>query len=83
MTCDELNERLTDVREGALPGDLCDEVQRHLESCHDCQGVRQDLEDLARLCRELSAPSTMPGDVRHRIEELLGAEGRPPRRPSA
>jgi hypothetical protein len=80
MTCEQLYDRLTDLAEGSLPGDICDEVNRHLAECGDCQLVRQDLEDLARLCREASAPSTMPDGVRSRIETLLADPGSDPRR---
>lgn len=84
MTCEELYDRLTDLAEGTLPGDVCDDVQRHLAQCHDCQHVRQDLEDLARLCREAAAAQTMPDDVRQRIAEMLAQpEDRGPRRPTA
>jgi len=83
MTCGELYERLTELAEGTLPADLCAEVLSHLEGCPDCQAVRQDLEDLARLCRrQASAATTMPDDVRHRIEVLLAPDDGP-RRPSA
>ena len=82
MTCRELYERLTELAEGTLPAHLSDEVRSHLEGCSDCQAARQDLEDLARLCRQPSAATTMPDDVRHRIEVLL-AQDDGPRRPSA
>jgi anti-sigma factor RsiW len=49
MTCAQLYDRLTDLTEGSLPGDVCEEVNRHLAECTDCQLLRQDLEDLARL----------------------------------
>ena len=71
MTCEELYGRLTDHSEGVLKGDVCAEVERHLAECAGCQQIRQDLEDLARLCRESAAPSTMPADVRSRIASLL------------
>jgi predicted anti-sigma-YlaC factor YlaD len=78
MTCAELYDRLTDFVDGTLRGDVCDEVQRHLQECADCGAVRQDLEDLARLCRQTAAkPTTMPDVVRHRIEVLLAAEDAP------
>jgi anti-sigma factor RsiW len=83
MSCDELYERLTDFVEGTLQGDICQEVEQHLSECHDCQHVRQDLEDLARLCRQSSAPPTMPDVLRQRILVLLAEEETPPRRPSA
>jgi anti-sigma factor RsiW len=80
MTCAQLYDRLTDLAEGTLSADLCEEVNRHLAECGDCQRLREELEDLARLCRETSAPTTMPEDVRHRIEALLADTD--PRRPS-
>ena len=81
MTCEELYVRLTDLSEGTLQGDVCDEVERHLADCRDCQAVRQDLTDLARLCREASSPPAMPEDVRRRIEALLKQDDSP--QPSA
>ena len=75
MTCEELYGRLTDLTEGSLQPDVCAEVERHLASCTGCQQIRQDLQDLARLCRESSAPSTMPPDVRSRIASLLSTPG--------
>jgi hypothetical protein len=75
MTCEELYGRLTELEEGSLQPDVCAEVERHLASCAGCQQIRQDLLDLARLCRQSSAPSTMPPEVRSRIASLLTAPG--------
>ncbi|HET7746334.1 MAG TPA: zf-HC2 domain-containing protein [Vicinamibacteria bacterium] len=72
MTCEELYRRLTDHVEGALGADLCGEVEEHLTTCFACQELRQDLEDLARLCRERE-PVRLPDDVRGRIEAMLSA----------
>ena len=72
MTCDELYRRLTDHAEGILDAEVCQEVDRHLAGCSDCQAIRQDLEDLSRLCRE-KAPTPLPEGVRRRIEELLAS----------
>jgi len=83
MSCDELYERLTDLAEGQLQDDLCGEVERHLAECADCQHVRQDLEDLARLCREVAERPAMPAQVRARIAVLLAEDDAPPRRPQA
>ena len=82
MTCAHLDHRLTELMEGTLPADVCEEVNRHLAECRDCQLVRQDLEDLARLCREAATPTTMPDDVRHRVEALLADPRSDPRRSS-
>ena len=70
MTCEELYRRLTDHAEGVLEGEVCREVDRHLAECYACNQIRQDLEDLSRLCREQAA-IRLPDAVRHRIEGLL------------
>jgi predicted anti-sigma-YlaC factor YlaD len=75
MTCEKLYDRLTDLIEGTLPGDVCEEVNRHLAECSGCRLVRQDLEDLARLCREAAQPTTMPAELRSRVESLLADPG--------
>jgi len=72
MTCDELYRRLTDHAEGVLEGDVCAEVDRHLAVCPACKEIRQDLEDLSRLCREQASVELPPG-VRRRIEGLLAS----------
>jgi len=79
MTCEELYRRLTDLSEGVLQGDVCAEVDRHLAECVACQGVRRDLEDLSRLCRETQA-ARMPAELRQRIDAMLGT---PPGEPEA
>jgi anti-sigma factor RsiW len=79
MTCEQLYTRLTDLAEGTLPDEVCAEVNRHLAECSDCPRLREDLEDLARLCRETSEPSTMPAELRGRIAQMLADQdpGRP------
>jgi anti-sigma factor RsiW len=73
MNCEDLYERLTELAEGTLPADVCEEVNRHLAECADCPQLREDLEDLARLCREASGPTTMPEELRGRILQMLAS----------
>lgn len=75
MKCDELLARLTDYAEGAVEGSVCAEIERHLEECASCEGLRQELEQVAQLCRQAALPR-LPDDVRKRIEDLLRASGR-------
>ena len=70
MTCEELYRRLTELSDGVLDGEVCAEVNRHLAECYACQAIRQDLEDLSRLCRETTA-ACMPDALRHRIQNML------------
>ncbi|MCG6920038.1 MAG: zf-HC2 domain-containing protein [Acidobacteriota bacterium] len=75
MTCDELLRQLTEYEDGVLPGDVCEELQRHLAECEPCQALKGDLEALARICRSCAAPK-MPEDVRRRLAERLGEPAR-------
>ena len=75
MTCDELLQQLTEYEEGILPDDVCEELQRHLAECEPCQGLKGDLEALARICRSC-APPKMPEDMRRRLAERLGGPTR-------
>jgi RNA polymerase sigma-70 factor (ECF subfamily) len=81
MSCDELYDRLTEHVDGTLQGDICADVEAHLAQCPDCMGLRQDLTDLARLCRQVAVKTAMPEDVRRRIQALLAQDdaSAPPR----
>ena len=71
MSSEHLNDRLTELLEGTLSADICEEVTRHLEECPDCARLRDDLQDLARLCREAAQPTTMPAELRSRLAQML------------
>ncbi len=71
MRCEELLLQLTEYEDGVLPDDVCEELQRHLADCEACQGLKEDLKALARICRSC-APPRMPEDVRRRLTERLG-----------
>lgn len=70
MNCDRLARLLADYTEGSARGPLCQEIERHLRDCSPCAELRQDLLDLARVCREAVTPR-LPEDVRKRIAALL------------
>jgi anti-sigma factor RsiW len=71
MTCDELLRQLAAYEDGVLPDEVCGELQRHLAGCEPCQGLRADLEALARICRSCEPPH-LPEAVRQRLRERLG-----------
>jgi predicted anti-sigma-YlaC factor YlaD len=70
MNCDELRRRLTEYADGATDADLCAEIERHLATCAGCQGLRHDLAELSRLCRQCDPPQ-LPDAARERIRRLL------------
>jgi anti-sigma factor RsiW len=74
MKCDELRQRFAEYADGALPDDLCLEVDRHIERCPSCADLDRDLRDLQRLCRESPRPC-LPEEARARIEKLLQGRG--------
>jgi anti-sigma factor RsiW len=70
MKCDELRRQFAEYADGALPDDLCAEIERHLEKCRPCADLDHDLRDLQRMCRESPRPC-LPEEARRRIEKLL------------
>jgi RNA polymerase sigma-70 factor, ECF subfamily len=70
VRCDDLLRVLTEYAEGVATGSVCEEIERHLEGCSPCAELRRDLDDLARLCRQVPTPE-LPAQVRQRIEALL------------
>lgn len=73
MNCDELRRRLTDYADGATDADLCDEIERHLAGCPQCQELRHDLAELSRFCRQCDPPR-LPDAARAHIRKLLGGD---------
>jgi predicted anti-sigma-YlaC factor YlaD len=81
--CDALLQSLSEYIDGGLSDEMCQEIQKHLESCGDCRVVfnttRRTI-DLVRMPpRE---PESLPDDVRERLFKRLDLEGLlPARRP--
>ncbi len=74
MTCQELDERLDDWVDGALPAGAASEVERHLHSCALCRErerrLRQVLAHAAALPRSLTPPRDLwPGIARRVARE--------------
>lgn len=68
--CERLYWRLSQHHDGELESTDCEAIERHLQECAVCGAIRQDLEDLARLCREAARPR-LPDAVRQRVQALL------------
>ena len=75
MTCEELLRQLTEYEDGVLPDEVCEELKRHLAECEPCQGLKGDMEALARICHSCSPPR-MPEDLRQRLARRLGEPSR-------
>ena len=70
MTCRELIDVVNDYLEGALPPDVADELDRHLDDCAPCRAYLATY----RKARELGAAALrveMPGEMRARLRAFL------------
>lgn len=69
--CRHLLESLSDYVDGELEEQLCAELERHLESCENCQIVVDTLRRTVSLYKVINAESEMPEDVRKRLYHRL------------
>ncbi len=72
--CRHLLASLSDYVDGSLGDELCDELERHLADCQDCQIVVDTLRKTISLVRATSAPQPVPTDVRARLYKRLNLE---------
>jgi len=74
--CDSLLQSLSELLDGTLSDEMCDEIKRHLEGCDNCRAVfnttRRTI-DLVRMPSE--SPADLPGDMRERLFKRLDLEG--------
>jgi anti-sigma factor (TIGR02949 family) len=79
--CDALLQSLSEYIDGGLSDELCREIQKHLETCGDCQVVFNTTRRTIDLVR--TAPpehENLPDDVRERLFKRLDLEGLLPAR---
>jgi predicted anti-sigma-YlaC factor YlaD len=78
VTCLDLLDGLSDYLDGAAPGELCAEIERHLAECHKCRVVVDTLRKTVTLYHQLPQLQ-MPAQVRERLYKRLDlAEYLPP-----
>jgi anti-sigma factor (TIGR02949 family) len=69
--CRHLLSSLSDYMDGELGEELCNELERHLADCQDCQIVVDTLRKTITLYRATSTPPPIPTDVRERLYKRL------------
>lgn len=72
--CQEILGRLNDFIDGELDPELCALLERHMESCNNCQIVYNTLKKTIELCQKDGKRTTLPPDVRGRLFKSLGLE---------
>jgi anti-sigma factor RsiW len=62
---------LSDYIDGTLDEALCNELERHLTECDDCQVVVNTLRKTVELYHKSSGTASIPEDVRQRLYACL------------
>jgi len=69
--CRILLDSLSDYVDGELGEEICNEINRHLAGCHNCQIVVDTLKRTIYLYHAGSEAPTVPEDVRERLYHCL------------
>jgi len=78
MDCKETLERLSDYRDGSLPGTVADAISRHLGECAGCAEVQRSLDAVRKGLLDLP-PVPAPPELLGRIREAIAAAEPPAR----
>ena len=69
--CEHLLTSLSEYVDGTLDETICDEIERHLGDCDDCQVVVNTLEKTVYLYHKSAEPQDVPQDVKQRLFKKL------------
>ena len=69
--CRHLRDSLSDYVDGILGEELCEEIDRHLEECQDCQVIVDSFRKTIYLYHRSAKSPTLPEDVRKRLYHRL------------
>ncbi|GAP06308.1 putative zinc-finger [Anaerolinea thermolimosa] len=72
--CQELLASLSEYVDGDLSKELCAEIERHLEECHDCQVVVNTLRKTIDLYRQVELEDELPKSVMQKLYFRLNIE---------
>ena len=69
--CHYLLSSLSEYVDGDLSEALCQEIERHMSDCEDCQIVINTLQKTVNLYHKTSAHPDIPSEVRNRLFKRL------------
>jgi anti-sigma factor RsiW len=72
--CHHLLSSLSEFVDGDLDPILCDEIERHMAGCDNCQIVINTLKKTVELYRQTAETPSIPSDVRTRLFHVLNLE---------
>lgn len=67
MNCQEIFQNMSEYIDGELDGQLCAEIEAHIETCPDCKIVIDTLKKTIQLVQISGRETELPKDVRKRL----------------
>jgi len=74
QNCRKLLSSLSDYVDGSLDEALCDEIERHMANCENCQIVINTLQKTVELYQVMAEIPEVPNDVRTRLFRQLNLD---------
>lgn len=65
---------LSEYIDGSLSQNLCDELEKHLAGCENCQIVIDSMRKTIDICQACAEQETLPEEVRRRLFQCLNLE---------
>jgi adenosine deaminase len=69
--CRYLLGSLSDYIDATLEGEICAEIERHLDGCENCRVVVDTLRKTVSIVHTTNSDPSMPEDVRERLYKCL------------
>jgi anti-sigma factor (TIGR02949 family) len=74
VNCRYLLSSLSEYLDATLEGEICAEIERHLEECENCRVVVDTLRKTIYLVHATNSDPTIPEDVRERLYKQLNLD---------
>jgi hypothetical protein len=71
MTCEKLKKALAEFLDGELEAEICQQIERHMIECPDCEIVVSTTRRTLALYRDRALYVELPLDVRERLTVRL------------
>lgn len=71
LLCQNLALKLSDYIDGELKGELCEQLEQHLEHCHNCQVVVNTMKKTIELYRDASESDQLSDPARKELYARL------------
>jgi len=74
LSCQIILDNLSDYLDGELEPGLCADIEKHINTCQDCQVVINTLKKTIQLYQVRDRNETLPSEMRRRLYARLDLE---------